>query len=353
MTTPAHVPVLLDRVVALLAPALDHDGRRPRRRHPRPRRPHRGGARPRCELARVVGIDRDPDALDAGRASGWRRSATGSPACTRSTTRSPTSSTTSASTRVDAVLFDLGVSSMQLDVARARLRLRRGRAARHADGRHRRPDRRRRAQHLLRPPTWPGSCGSTARRSSPARSPRAVVREREQRAVHHLGPPRRAAVRRDPGAGPPYRRTPGQAHLPGAADGGQRRARRAAPGDARPRSTRSASAAAWSWSPTTRWRTGWSSRPSPPPPAATSRDDLPFVPEGHEPALRLVTRGAEKADAAEIDAQPPRRLRPAARRRTRQHRPRGSRSMSSPAVQLRSASARARASPRPPSSGPG
>jgi len=32
--------------------------------------------------------------------------------------------------------------------------------------------------------------------------------------------------------------------------------------------------------------------------------DLPFVPEGHEPALRLVTRGAEKASAAEIEANP-------------------------------------------------
>jgi 16S rRNA (cytosine1402-N4)-methyltransferase len=32
--------------------------------------------------------------------------------------------------------------------------------------------------------------------------------------------------------------------------------------------------------------------------------DLPFVPEGHEPALRLVTRGAEKAGAAEIAANP-------------------------------------------------
>jgi 16S rRNA (cytosine1402-N4)-methyltransferase len=27
---------------------------------------------------------------------------------------------------------------------------------------------------------------------------------------------------------------------------------------------------------------------------------MPFVPEGHEPALRLVTRGAVQADAAEI-----------------------------------------------------
>jgi len=41
--------------------------------------------------------------------------------------------------------------------------------------------------------------------------------------------------------------------------------------------------------------------------AATRSDvpeDLPFVPAGHEPALRLVTRGAEKADAAEIRANP-------------------------------------------------
>ena len=58
--------------------------------------------------------------------------------------------------------------------------------------------------------------------------------------------------------------------------------------------------------------------------AATRSDvppDLPFVPEGHEPALRLVTRGAEKADAARDRPEPARRLRAAARRRTRQHRP--------------------------------
>jgi len=33
-------------------------------------------------------------------------------------------------------------------------------------------------------------------------------------------------------------------------------------------------------------------------------EDLPFVPEGQEPALRLVTRGAEKADADEIAHNP-------------------------------------------------
>jgi 16S rRNA (cytosine1402-N4)-methyltransferase len=32
--------------------------------------------------------------------------------------------------------------------------------------------------------------------------------------------------------------------------------------------------------------------------------DMPFVPEGHEPALRLVTRGSEKASAAEIEENP-------------------------------------------------
>ena len=41
--------------------------------------------------------------------------------------------------------------------------------------------------------------------------------------------------------------------------------------------------------------------------AATRLDvpeDLPFVPEGHEPALRLVTRGAEKASPEEISENP-------------------------------------------------
>ena len=33
-------------------------------------------------------------------------------------------------------------------------------------------------------------------------------------------------------------------------------------------------------------------------------DDLPFVPAGQEPALRLVTRGAEQADPDEITANP-------------------------------------------------
>jgi 16S rRNA (cytosine1402-N4)-methyltransferase len=41
--------------------------------------------------------------------------------------------------------------------------------------------------------------------------------------------------------------------------------------------------------------------------AATRLDvppDLPFVPEGSEPAFRLVTRGAEQADEHEIEQNP-------------------------------------------------
>ena len=56
--------------------------------------------------------------------------------------------------------------------------------------------------------------------------------------------------------------------------------------------------------------------------------DMPFVPEGHEPALRLVTRGAEKADAGRDRPQPARRLGPAARHRTSRPFPAATRSRS-------------------------
>ena len=157
------------------------------------------------------------------------------------------------------------------------------------------PDGRRRAQRVPRRGARPRSCTQYGEERFARRIAEAVVRERDRGAVHPVRPARRAALRRDPGAGPAHRRAPGQAHLPGAAHRGQRRAVGAAAGAARPPSTRSASAAAWWSCPTTRWRTGSPSRCSP---SATRSDvppDLPFVPEGHEPALRLVTRGAEKA----------------------------------------------------------
>jgi 16S rRNA (cytosine1402-N4)-methyltransferase len=114
MTTPRHVPVLLDRVVALLRPALDHSdavlvdatlglgG-------------HSEAVLARCELARVVGIDRDPHALELSR----ERLA---PYGDRFTAvhavydEIPDVLADLGLAEVDGVLFDLGVSSMQLDI---------------------------------------------------------------------------------------------------------------------------------------------------------------------------------------------------------------------------------------------
>jgi 16S rRNA (cytosine1402-N4)-methyltransferase len=114
MTTPRHVPVLLDRVVALLAPALE--------------RPgsvmvdatlglggHTEAVLRACPQAHVVGIDRDPNALRL--AGEWL-----APHADRTTLvhavydEIPDVLADLGLPHVDGVLFDLGVSSMQLDV---------------------------------------------------------------------------------------------------------------------------------------------------------------------------------------------------------------------------------------------
>lgn len=113
MAPAAHVPVLLDRVIALISPALS--------------RPgsvcvdatlglggHSEAVLTRCPNAQVIGVDRDPRALEL--------------ATTRLTTFGERFRGVSAVydelpdvladlglARVEAVLFDLGVSSMQLD----------------------------------------------------------------------------------------------------------------------------------------------------------------------------------------------------------------------------------------------
>jgi 16S rRNA (cytosine1402-N4)-methyltransferase len=112
--TASHVPVLLDRVVALLAPALDHTdavlidatlglgG-------------HTEAVLGRCRLARVVGIDRDPDALAVAgeRLASYGDRFTGVHAVYDEI---PDVLDQLGLEAVDAVLFDLGVSSMQLDL---------------------------------------------------------------------------------------------------------------------------------------------------------------------------------------------------------------------------------------------
>jgi 16S rRNA (cytosine1402-N4)-methyltransferase len=114
MTTPSHVPVLLDRVVALVAPALE--------------RPgavfvdatlglggHSEAVLDRCPQARLVGVDRDPHALDlaGARLAPYEGRTTFMHAVYDEI---PDVLEELGIEAADGILFDLGVSSMQLDV---------------------------------------------------------------------------------------------------------------------------------------------------------------------------------------------------------------------------------------------
>ncbi|MBZ5736807.1 16S rRNA (cytosine(1402)-N(4))-methyltransferase RsmH [Nocardioides mangrovi] len=114
MSSPSHVPVLLDRVVSLLAPALERDGAvlvdctlglgg------------HSEAVLARIAAARVVGIDRDPAALElaSARLAPYGDRFTGVHAVYDEI---PSVLRDLGMSHADGVLFDLGVSSMQLDV---------------------------------------------------------------------------------------------------------------------------------------------------------------------------------------------------------------------------------------------
>ncbi|CAN5836240.1 16S rRNA (cytosine(1402)-N(4))-methyltransferase RsmH [soil metagenome] len=110
-TDSGHLPVLVDRVVALLAPALDHPdavfvdatlglaG-------------HAAAVLERCPHARVVGLDRDPMALELARE---RLARFGDRVRLVHAVYDAIADIVPGG--VDAVLFDLGVSSLQLDRA--------------------------------------------------------------------------------------------------------------------------------------------------------------------------------------------------------------------------------------------
>src|SRR4051794_29994977 len=114
MDTSAHVPVLLDRVVALLAPSLQSEGA-VMVDATLGLGGHTEAVLTRCELARVVGIDRDPQALAlAGeRLAGFGDRFTAVHAVYDEL---PDVLAELGLEAVDALLFHLGVSSMQLDV---------------------------------------------------------------------------------------------------------------------------------------------------------------------------------------------------------------------------------------------
>jgi 16S rRNA (cytosine1402-N4)-methyltransferase len=114
MTGPSHAPVLLDRVVALLTPSLGHEGA-VLVDATLGLGGHSEAVLGRCELARVIGIDRDPEAL---RLAGDRLAQYGDRFTGVHATYEaiPEVLDDLGLAHADAVLFDLGVSSMQLDV---------------------------------------------------------------------------------------------------------------------------------------------------------------------------------------------------------------------------------------------
>ncbi|MDQ6688270.1 MAG: 16S rRNA (cytosine(1402)-N(4))-methyltransferase RsmH [Actinomycetota bacterium] len=113
MSAPTHVPVLLDRVVALVAPPLQHPGS-VLVDATLGLGGHAEAVLARCPEAHLVGVDRDPHALELAR----DRLAT---FASRTTLvhavydEIPRVLHELGIAEADGILFDLGVSSMQLD----------------------------------------------------------------------------------------------------------------------------------------------------------------------------------------------------------------------------------------------
>ncbi len=183
---------------------------------------------------RVIGLDRDPDALQI---AGARLAPFGD-------------RVTLVRTRYDGIADALARHPARatgcrrgavrprrlVDAAgprRAWLLLLVGCAAGHADGPGLRPDRRRRSSTPTTRGRWPGCCASSARSGSPAGSPPTSCGAAPAHRSRTTGELVELLYEAIPAAGPAHRRPPGQAHLPGAADRGQRRAGVAAGGDAR------------------------------------------------------------------------------------------------------------------------
>jgi 16S rRNA (cytosine1402-N4)-methyltransferase len=300
MSSPSHVPVLLDRVVALLAPALD--------------RPgsvlvdatlglggHTEAVLTRLELCRVIGIDRDPHALEvaSARLAGFGERFTGVHAVYDEL---PDVLEEQGLARVDAVLFDLGVSSMQLDVKD------RGFAYREDAPLDMRMD-----------PTRGASAADVLNTYSAADLTRvlkeygeekfarkiagAIVRARAEepfttsgRLVELLYAEIPAPARRT--GGHPAKRTFQALRME--VNDELAVLRRAIPAaiDAISVGGRVVVESYHSLEDRLVKRAFTAAS------ASNVPDDLPFVPAGQEPTLRLVTRGAEQANAAEIDANP-------------------------------------------------
>ena len=249
--TATHVPVLLHETVDLLAPP-------------------RGGVAVDCTFGAggharaiaerlgpdglLVAIDRDPDAearFDAFAAEVACATRFLRAASSRGSRRSPT-----RSVRADAAPHGPRHVLHAGRHARARLLLRLRRAARHAHGPDDSSSPRARSSTSGTSATCPARCASWARSATPARSPAAIVRARARGSIEtttELVDVVSAAV---PAPAALRGRAPGQAHLPGDPDRGERRARAARLGAAarlaRPRHRM----AGLQGFPSTAWKTG-------------------------------------------------------------------------------------------------
>ena len=300
MTIPSHDPVLLDRVVALLTPALDREGA-VLVDATLGLGGHTEAVLTSCSLARVIGIDRDESAL----ALAGERLAPFGDRFTGVHARYdelPDVLEEQDLDAVDAVLFDLGVSSLQLDVTE------RGFAYREDAPLDMRMDASTgpTAADVLN--TYPeAELARVLQQYGEERFARriagAVVRARAEapfttsaRLVELLYATIPAPARRT--GGHPAKRTFQALRME--VNDELAVLRRALPAavDAIRVGGRVVVESYHSLEDRLVKQTFA---------AATRSDvplDLPFVPEGHEPALRLVTRGAEKAGPDEIDQNP-------------------------------------------------
>ncbi len=300
MTSPSHVPVLLDRVVALLTPSLDHEGA-VLVDATLGLGGHTEAVLTSCSLARVIGIDRDQAALDLAR----ERLAPFGDRFTGVHARYdelPAVLESQGLDAVDSVLFDLGVSSLQLDVTE------RGFAYREDAPLDMRMDSSSglTAADVLN--TYPeAELARILKEYGEERFARriaaAIVRERSRqpfttsaRLVELLYDTIPAPARRT--GGHPAKRTFQALRME--VNDELAVLRRALPAavDAIRVGGRVVVESYHSLEDRLVKQTFAAATRSDVPP------DLPFIPEGHEPALRLVTRGAEQAGPGEIAANP-------------------------------------------------
>ena len=300
MTNPSHVPVLLDRVVALVAPPLQQPGS-VLVDATLGLGGHTEAVLTRCPEAHVIGVDRDTHALElAGRRL--------EPFAGRTTLvhavydEIPEVLAELGHDHVDGVLFDLGVSSMQLDVrergfayaedAPLDMRMNDTEGQTAADVLNTYP-----VEELARILKWYGE-ERFARRIAES-----IVRERDRepftrsaRLVELIRDAIPAPARRT--GGHPAKRTFQALRIE--VNDELSVLRRALPGaiDAIGVGGRVVVMSYHSLEDRLVKQAFVEHTRSDLPP------DLPFVPEGHEPPLRQITRGAEKASAEEIEQNP-------------------------------------------------